>query len=355
MVTTEEQEQLDNEILDLRNICPAFEDYVVNQVYLSKYGPDAYTDADILRDGYEIIQAELEDMGIYIDGDLFEDGYQRRFLYYFRKFFDGNQLKELFRKHNEWKETIQVILDSDENLNDTLNELLEFFYNVYGYNYDVRQLYEKWLECTSNELFDEHLKAVLEDAPAIVSSITDPEVATAYVSFIEKGRQNAYTAARMIYDSLVKREYGEQVKLAMVGITWEDILPYLEKYDLDKVSADEVSSYAIFDTDFNKEELPECIQLKAKEYMDAHHKRSHHHIEYWDNKWANLPSFSKGHNAPDRMIPPAAMIVLVAHHYSPGMDATAMRTAVRKMTKDTRLVIQQDKNVMLELCDAFEI
>lgn len=350
MSDTMEQEQLENEILDLRAICATFEDYMVNQVYLSKYGPDAYTDADILRDGYEIIHAELEDLGIYIDGDLFEDGYQRRFLYYFRKFFDGTYLKELLKSHPEWKETISVILTSDENDNDTLNELLEFFYNVYGYNYEVRQLYEKWLECTSNELFDDHIRAVLDDAPVIVSTISDPEKATAYVAFIEKGRQNAATAARMIYDSLVKYEYNEETRTALMGLTWEDILPYIQKYDLDKVSADEVSYYAIFDDDFNKEDLPECIQAKAKEYMDRHHKRSHHHIEYWEEK-------NKQHYNSEfchlQQIPPAVLILLVAHHYKPGMNTAEMLKAVKKSVGDKILIRVSDKSIMYELCNAF--
>ena len=90
---------------------------------------------------------------------------------------------------------------------------------------------------------------------------------------------------------------------------------HIDNYDLDKISVDQVKFYALFDTE---EDLPEVVKSLGKIYMDAHHRRVKHHIEYWETREDIRPREED-------------LAMLVAHHYDTPFNDRDFRSKVNDM------------------------
>lgn len=297
----EEQEHI-QEILDLRSISPATEDYLVNQVYLSNYGPDDYTYKLILTDCYALAIQELTQLGIYLDDDsLFEDFYSMKYIYYFRKVFDGEYLSKLMNKYPELKQHVESALSAQED-EDILQVVIELIHNYSSVPVEISKLIDMVDRCHSNDKFNEHLLSVLEENGVPKATITDMDKVMMYIEKISLGRDNFTTAIKLIYSK-------------MSHLDDRYLKHHIDNYDLDKISVDQVKFYALFDTE---EDLPEVVKSLGKIYMDAHHKRVKHHIEYWETREDIRPREED-------------LAMLVAHHYDTPFNDRDFRSKVNDM------------------------
>lgn len=312
----EEQEHI-QEIMDLRSVSPATEDYLVNQVYLSNYGPDDYTYRLILTDCYALAIQELAQLGIYLDDDsLFEDLYSMKYIYYFRKVFDGEYLSSLFRRNEELRRHIESAISAEED-EDLLTVVIELIHNYSQVPVEIDRVVTMTDRCHSSDGFLDHLKAVLSDSDVPVSSFTDFDKVMAYIQKILVGRENFSVAMDRIYQK-------------MVHLDSKYMKQHINNYDLDKISFDQVKFYALFDTE---DELPDVVKSLGMRYMDAHHKRVKHHIEYWLNRENIRPRDED-------------LAMLVAHHYDVPFNDRDLKSKVNEMIDSSNYFTDTEKATM---------
>ena len=312
----EEQEHI-QEILELRSVSPATEDYLVNQVYLSNYGPDDYTYRLILTDCYALAIQELAQLGIFLDDDtLFEDLYSMKYIYYFRKVFDSEYLSKLFIGNEELRRHIESAISANED-EDLLTVVIELIHNYSNVPVEISRIVNMADRCHSNDLFLDHLKAVLEDSDLPVASMTDIDKVMMYIEKIAKGRENFSVAMDRIYQKIptLDAKYMKH---------------HVDNYDLDKISVDQVKFYALFDTE---EELPTVVKSLGVVYMDAHHKRVKHHIEYWLNRENIRPRDED-------------LAMLVAHHYDAPFNDRDFKSKVNEMIDSSDYFTDTEKATM---------
>jgi len=323
----EEQEHI-QEILDLRSVSPATEDYIVNQVYLSNYGPDDYTYKLILTDCYALAVQELAQLGIFLEDDnLFEDLYSMKYIFYFRKVFDGEYLGKLFKSNEELRRHIESAVSAEED-EDLLTVVIELIHNYSQVPVEIDRVVNMADRCHSNDSFLDHLKAVLEDSDSPATNITDIDNVMVYIDKIAKGRDNFSVAMDRIYQKMVHLD-GKYMKY------------HVDNYDLDKISVDQVKFYALFDTE---NELPDVVKSLGVRYMDAHHKRVKHHIEYWLNRENIRPRDED-------------LAMLVAHHYDPPFDDRDLKSKVNEMVESSNYFTDTEKATMAmmvgHICSTF--
>jgi hypothetical protein len=337
---------IDQEITELRELSQDVENYIGSQAYLSNYGPDGYTEQDLLIDCYTIITYDLTDMGIEFDDDMFEDGYLMRFMYDYRKFFDGDRLVKLLKEHKDWIPSFQNLLDTEDTENDLISDILDFLIEAAPEDHAVNRIYEMYGRVYSMDAFADHIQAIITEASVLNSLITDVDTVRRYIEFIEVGRTEAITAAKTLYEYHLLLEE----RTAMIQHTsWDQVEPYLNTYDLDKVSVDEVSLYCYVDDDFALN-IPDQLKDIAEKAMLKHHERSPHHIECW------ISIAKKAYPDGDMLlpIPTKALIVLVAHHWHPGMSKSGILKKVIEMNKKASGYINETcLNYTLALCEAF--
>lgn len=302
---------LPQHFVNLREVSDAVEDYISRQTYILEYGPDDYTAGSILSTCYEIIYEELNEYGIVVDTDWRNDWFTCGYIYLLRKFVDD--LPQLIRPV---KDDIENYLNSSE-ITDELNDI----YEIVQPSGDFKELpYILSSTYTTDNKFLEYVKSIIanlndETVPVKIPNI---EQAKEYIIKTGKLRELATKYSRILINNLTDLTIDVNVVNKM-----------LRDYDVDKISPELISIYSKVDTD----EVPEYLSDLKDKYMQEHHERAPHHIEYYtDPKKSPLP-----------LVTVEALILMVAHHVEIGTTKAEFAEAVEDMIVKGRSVLREDK------------
>jgi len=328
------------DILNLRFISDAAETYVCDQEYVSKYGQDTVKEEDLLFDLYEIIKNELVDLGIvYWDTQYnpLEDWYQARSLYYLRKVFDEDVLLILLKQNDSVIPGIETIISSDESDESDIHLVLELLNNTFIDHPDILMCMEFQDKIISTDRFTEHLKAIIYTHKHLATTtIDDPEIVLPYIKQIELGRVRVKEAVERILlnlDETGKIMTTDITNCGRSSIDMELLDTLLRNYDLDKLQPNEIGYYAVLD---RPDENIDKVQLEFKQkYMDIHHNRSPHHIEYWKSHGIlNLTNTN--------------ILMLMAHIYNPYLNGDEFVTEFANMRKIAITIFTEDQIKILD-------
>lgn len=331
----EEVSTISQDILNLRILSTRADNYVSNQEYVSKYGPDDFTEENILKDLYQMVLEELEDLGIYFwdkQYDPLEDWYQARSIYYFRKVFDEDVLLQLFSQNDSVVTGIESIIYSDESDESDVHLILELLNGTFIDHPDISMCVEFQDRVASTKRLTDHLKAVIYTHKHLATlTITDPEKIMPYIKQIELGRKLAKEGVDRILSNLDETGKILHSNIESCGRSTIDmgiVNQLLSAYDLDKIQPTEIEYYASLD--LPDDQLDKSLKSLKQKYMDIHHKRSPHHIEYW------LEHGTK-------MLTHAHMILLVAHLYTTYIRSDEFIEEYCKVVKMARTIFTDEQ------------
>jgi hypothetical protein len=288
----------------LRDISDTVENYISNELYIADFGPDNYTEKDILGQCYEIIIDELKDYGITTDLDYKGDYYLCGYLCLLREFVE--KLPDLITKH--LAEKLSSIIEESDNL---LSSMIALFDHTE---------YKELTYISDNIYYDDEFVTYVKQLTESIQS----EEATNYINPSDKSVQQYIEKIRVL------RELAAKFSKRIVAFMPDNVdVTYLNKlirdYDMDKISLDAISAYSKID----REEVPEYLRSMHERLMDEHHKRSLHHIEYWVSR--NLsPSVTD-------------LVILTAHHVEPGKTKSDVHNAVEEMITKGRSVLSDEQ------------
>lgn len=300
-----------DKILELRSLVPGVDHYIDSGTYMlfrDKETWDSISDQMLLNDCYRVIILELEKLGVLSTVDeeeLLSDYYTADGLVRLRLFVDVDKLVPKLIENRAFYDEVLFVLDNEYEEN-----LLSSLLIVYEKHHVGEKEYMEYLERIdglffSNSTFARHIEAMLELAvPKANLQDTDKELREKYIEKIAQGR----AFFKLAVDAILEEGFPnlDPAKLQHA----------VDLYDLDKVTGENLNklTWAVM-TDPNS--LHPEQQDKQKEIIDAHHKETTHHIEYYDNK---------------RIVPDENQLVeLVAHHFEPGSTREQFLADIKEM------------------------
>ena len=311
-----DQERIDNDIVDLCRLSSTVNTYISTQSYLSKYGPEGTSDANILIECYVLIEEELKELGIYLDDDdIYDDFWSLKSLYAVRQLFDSETLSFYCSRDKELKE---ALIHCANTSNDLFNDCLDLLLERYDNDSLVTMAEELWMRCHSDRSLTDHILAVCEDKYP-PCTLVDAVGVKSYLDFIIKGRVDV----------------AEAIKRAIHVFPWlndEHMKKLVDDYDMDKINTDTIAMYTLFDKE--DEPLPIPLEAMGKRWMDAHHMRIPHHIEYW-----------LAH--PQMHATYQDLAILVGHHWHPETADKDFLAAVEKLIDQGASVLTEDDITMI--------
>lgn len=344
-------EQLQRDLLNLRDISTQVENYLVGEQYLSNYGPIGTTTDNILGDCYGIVMEELQQMGIVFwdtENSILADWWIARIVYHLRYLFDKNNFFRLLDRHRLVIPAIETIVTSAEGDDSNLLLILETLYHIFPENEHIYHCFTYSDYVISNTEFDQHVLAILDRlkrSPEL--TIDDPQLVKDYILKISAGREQAAKAIATLKPYLASASTGSPVldsvfarltdnlrEAIQIGFDWDQINRWVTSYDLDKIRPSEIQIFTLVDRDNVRPELEKL----ATEYMDMHHKRSPHHVEYWL------------YRITDCEVPKEAILLLVAHHYEDTKSWTKFKADIDTMLTTGQPVFTNQDLELIDKC-----
>lgn len=324
-------DEVTQDILNLRALSSRTEDYVCNQLYVSKYGQDEVKDSDILLDCYELIIEELEDLGIKFwdtQNSMLGDWFSARFIYYFRKVFDEETLTTLMLQNKSILPQIEAIINSDEADDSNIHLVLEVLDSTFKDHPDIVMCIDRQDTVISTSRFNDHLASIIHTVNHLAQpTIDDVSVVANYIKQIQLGRN----LVKVAVDKLLKCP---EVLEGSVVIDNPMLTQLIEMYDMDKVQPTEIIYYANLDIPDDK--LDPAFKNIKQQYMDKHHTRSPHHIEYWVTHT-------------DKQLTATYLLVLVAHHYTTYINPPEFVEALSTMKKTGAPILTDEHNRIIDI------
>lgn len=304
------------QLKDLSDLSVTVQEYLQSELFKEDYGAYGdYSVNDLLAQCYLIILQELGELGIQFTEDestLLGDWYTARHIYYLREWLDSLQQSEMLRTHSQVADYLSDLL-SQEHVDPTaiLDNYVSYWVAKAASDQEDTLSYILPMAQATSLLLD-HLRALLQSLQDDGTPVIMPDIVRAkrYIAKIKLGREYAERAARtMMRDPVV----AQQASAATVE-------KLLKDYDLDKTSPAEIHIYATIDLD-DDYVRSHGLSSVAKKYLDLHHRRSPHHIEYWlDDTKSTAPTLT-----------PAHIVLLVAHHYEPNATLAEFVEGVNQM------------------------
>lgn len=258
-------------ISDLREVCPVVNDYLDRELFKDEYGADNYTVNDILTTCYVLAIDDLTNYGVKFHvgiEDLIEDFYTAKGIYYLLKFLQPTELMKLLSSI-EMVEHIETIIDEPDNF--AIELIFSYIYERYPDDFTLQRVDEMMpmLYCDPDQIkvYFTNICDTIRNGDHLVNIPNITKVKT----YIENTRNK-----RFMISNLTMSVCGMPSIQGTLDMTL--ISHLLRTYDLDKVSPDEVNIYSSVDT----KDCPEALKMLQAKMMEAHHKRSPHHIEHWE-------------------------------------------------------------------------
>lgn len=310
---------------NVREISDTVNEYLATEQYILDFGPDDFTPKNILFNCYDILLSDLKSIGITVGfpygGDLLMCGY----IYLIRKYIeDIPQL--LTPELADRLETILTDTESPIDMFETIRKVInsdKFEHTELDYISS-----EIYASDTFVSFMKEQLRTYKEQKEYIFSF--DIARSSAYLEKTRKLRELARKYTYIIVNNL------------KMNLNTGILEKLLRDYDLDKISPRTIHIYALVDT----EEVPPSIYNLAKQKMQEHHERSHHHIEYWIDPKKNPRPIPLTEN----------LVLMVAHHVEIDTTRDEFDEAVENMIEKGRSIFNEQmislidkmKNIVLE-------
>ncbi len=207
---------------------------------------------------------------------------------------------------------LEMIINNEEETDSNIHLVLEVLNDTFKDHPDIINCINFQSNVISNERFNAHVKAIIKTVEAMVTiTINDIAKITKYIQKINDGRKYVIDGVALAlnnYDQTIINKY---------RLNLDYINNLLQNYDLDKTQPNEIEYYANFDKE-DENEIDKSLRAMAKLYMDAHHRRIPHHIEYWLSNENHVLNNS-------------AIVLLVAHHYEPDKPKTKFLDDIANM------------------------
>ena len=261
--------------------CESVREYIDTQSYLMDTDcVDALDEVGILTQCYLILIDELKRKGIIFISDTDEilssiseaDKIFKLYIWIDTK----NQIK--FCKCHE--KIIQILENIIENESE---DLLHEWYNAYKLiDTNILEFESIFENIKSIEKFKDYLSFIFENVKDSVFEFTQPkETILAYINAMYSGQKDAKKAFKYLMKDPIFQQY-------MTTKKTNEILNYLNTYDVEKLQPPYISKYAwawSIETNYNDapnlEDLPDNIQEYYKQLEYEHHSTTDHHIEYY--------------------------------------------------------------------------
>lgn len=317
---------------DLKDISDTVQDYVDRELYLSIYGNSGeYNIGDILNDCYTLVLGELEDIGIKFTRDyseLLDDWYTAKSIYCLSYVFSTAQI-QTWIINEDMLSFIEEILSSEEKLIDPIQAILERVIAIHKGQMEYDALADYISEIISTDVFKDYMKNFVVWARDTDRDMITPDVARAqkYIAHIQGLRASARAAVNKIFDKFPGfRGRLDQKKIDKL----------LADYDLDKLSPSDIHIYSLIDGDV---EIPSSLVPYKQKWMDIHHARSLHHLDYWEQH--------------DERMTLENVILVVAHYSEPD---TTIESFWGEITNDEhrfdKLMDEDMKKLFFEMAEA---
>ena len=316
-------------LADLSSISECIANYLEREVFLDSFGASSdYQINDILTECYVIIIQELMEFGIYIheQDELLGDWYSAHQLYYLRNFLDSANLYTFVSQNAEDITPLKQIAE-DEERGDIYPILIEYLSEKHPDEERIIAMTNLESNLHADERLKKHISAVIANVQNVDVQIMEPDTIRAqrYIQKTKILRDRVRTAVYKIIDNMPISGWDRSI-----------IEKFLNDYDLDKLRADQIAIYSTIDLD----EVDPTLEPLKKKYLDIHHKRSIHHIEYWlDADKTSKPILQKEH-----------LVLLVAHHDEPDTTNTTFWQKIDKMLVHANAILtQEQKDLVVQM------
>ena len=313
-MATLEVKSPEEQIEELRDISEAIEDYMARSLYINDFGADTdYNINDILRQCYALALEELAEYGIGFnvsDGDLLGDWYTARHITLILQLIKGSKLTTLLSRRDDL-DKLTTLLDNESELEESEDPFIIFLRFVFSTEDPQDPLVQAYFYIGSmvvtTQTFKDYLRYCINKFKTEGEDTIVPDIdrASEYIAKVERKRE----ALRTAYD-LIKSTDTDLARILATPVA----RVLLERYNLDKVSADNLRQYSILDWD----NINPSLTRQRDRIRYEHRVQQPHHIEYWLDKGKIPAPQLKDEHA----------IILVLHLFYVGIDASEFNSRV---------------------------
>ena len=280
-----------NQIQEMRTLSPVVDEYISRELFKEDFGAHDYAIGDILNSCYTIIYDELQVFGVAFSAELSEiisDRYTANNLLVLRRILQPEFISSCFSlDQNEEVDKLCTIVNNAEDPDQVLLSVVDYLYEISKNDilvnlggFIINFVY-------STPVFVDKFNIVLSN---LTKKEISPEALAkvgTYLAKVSDHRRQVRTNIEYLLDhDFTLRSSVDSMYLKK----------YVDEYDNDKITADSITLYAHIDV----EKVPVGSEELAKKYMDRHHARSVHHVEYW-----------KAH--PDQKVKLEDVMLMIAH------------------------------------------
>lgn len=257
---------------DLRTISDMVAEYLTRELFREEWGSDGdYGANEILARCYSFVEEELKEYGVYFripDTDLLGDFYTAKHIYYIRQLLDATNLITTLKDATTIDEisTLDISVNHDEGFAFLIDLLIR---SQPSTTLTLLQDFANTVRVTSE--FYDHIHACCNYVKdnGLDVALPDLSKATAYLNKIKVDRERIAQFASTVMDNSVT------IRAKIDKLILNKLIT---DYDIDKIDASALKIYSYLDNGEVAEPLQAYKDLKLLE----HHRRSPHHIEYWE-------------------------------------------------------------------------
>lgn len=251
----------------LRDISGNVALFLDEEMFKDVEGADNYTVEDILEDCYAIILSELKDMGVSLDGDqdYLQDGYTCDKLLSLRKLLDYDTFKE-YLKIPTVLDAVETQTLSESASDELLDWLLDYFVNNFSDDILVMDTNYVTTIVVQNTNFLGHISGCVKrmrDGNLDTSRDATIQDIRAFINHLHEVRKRI----KILVDFLLMKN----------TVDTSTIATYVDTYDLDKTSGDNLSKFATLYSVKLPKEVEDKLTL-------THRRNNNHHLEYFTSR-----------------------------------------------------------------------
>jgi len=257
----------------IKNVSDEITEYFNNRSYLiGVEEPESITDNELLVIAIDKLLNELEVMGIETNldvDDLLTYGPYFDMTISMRRKFDRinltNELKSL--DTSSFADYVSIINDQ-RNSNDMLIETIEYMTDMFKLDIDWQRLTGSYERFAADSAFTTYLMKIIDQINSEDNNktyVTDDNIET-----VSKFTTN------MCDRDLKIQQMANYVHEHVDNISFATLQQLMRRYDKDKLNSEVLPLFAAY---FVMDPKP----AKEPAFVVAHHKRSNHHLEYWES------------------------------------------------------------------------
>ena len=265
------------QIQELKEVSEAVDDYMSRALYIRDFGAETdYTENDILRECYALVIEDLQDYGISFRvpvEDLLEDWYTARHITLILKLIKASSLVPMLAKRSDL-DALTTTIDNDDEVDaqdDLFILLLRYLFDEDdAKNPEIQAYFYIGVKVISDDRFREYLRECILKIKDTGEDAVVPDIdrASEYIQKVERKR----VIIKKVFE-IIKATDGK------IGVIVNSPLSrtLLERYNLDKVSADNLKRFSVLDWD----KINPALEKQRYYIRREHELTQSHHVAYW--------------------------------------------------------------------------